>query len=106
MAGTPLEIPLTPSAQKFQIALGLLTYTLTLKWVDQPNGGWTLDIGDSDENPIVGGIPLITGADLLEQYKYVGIPGQLIVQTDHDINAVPTYENLGINSHLYFIPNE
>lgn len=105
MAGTPVEIPLTPNAQILSVALGLLTYKLTLVWNDEPNAGWVMDIADSDGDPIVQGVPLVTGADLLEQYGYLGIPGQLIVQTDHDVDAVPTYANLGINSHLYFIPN-
>lgn len=106
MAGTPVEIPLSPDAQKFSIPLGILTYQLTVKWSDAPNGGWFLDIADADGEPLAGGLAMITGADLLEQHKSLNIPGQLIVQTDHDTNAVPTYENLGINSHLYFIPND
>ena len=106
MAGTPVEIPLTPNAQNFTIPLGILDYELTFRWNDQDEGGWYMDIADSTGNPLVQNIPLVTGADLLAQYKYLGIPGQLKVQTDHNTNAVPTYANLGSNSHLYFIPNE
>lgn len=105
--GTPVEIPLLPSqAQSFQIALASITYTLTLTWDDEPQGGWMMDIGDENNAPILQGVPLVTGADLLAQYTYLGFPGTLIVQTDHDVNAVPTFDNLGVNSHLYFTPND
>lgn len=83
-----------------------MDYVLTFIYNDQLDGGWYMDIGDALNNPLSLGIPLITGADLLAQYAAdVGIPGQMEVQTDHDLYAVPTFDNLGVNSHLYFIPN-
>lgn len=103
MALIPYEIPLTPARQKFRIQLGGVTYTLTFSWNNAPTGGWVVDIADANEVPIVAGLPLITGADLLEQFAYLGIGGQLIVQSDFDVNAVPTYQNLGLTSHLYFL---
>lgn len=101
---TAVEIPLSPQAQTLQVALGGITYTFTLVWCD-PNQAWTLDIGDAQGNPIVRGIALITGADLLQQYAYLAIGGggQLIVQTDTDPDAVPTFANLGVTSHLYWV---
>lgn len=97
------EIPLLSTPQVFNITLAGVTYRMTLIWRDGDQGGWVLDIADQDSNPIVCGIPLITGADLLAQYGYLGIGGQLVVQTDHDVNTVPTFENLGDTSHLYFV---
>ena len=64
---------------------------------------WMLDISDAANAPLIQGIPLVTGVDLLQQYPYVGIAGQLVCQTTGDPYAVPTYDNLGIDSKLYFI---
>ena len=97
------EIPLTPSPQQFTIQLAGVTYTMRVRWIDSVTGGWCLDIGDADNNPILSGVMLVTGADLLEQYAYLGFGGKLGVQTDNDLNAVPTYTNLGVNSHVYFV---
>ncbi|AMM17512.1 hypothetical protein AX768_25265 [Burkholderia sp. PAMC 28687] len=97
------EIPLSGVPESFLIALSGVQYKLTLQWRDAPQGGWVLDIADSLANKIVSGIPLTTGADLLEQYAYLGIGGELWVQTDGDPAEVPTFENLGSTSHLYFI---
>lgn len=102
MTATAFEIPLSPQAQSKQIALAGITYGLTVTWCG-PAACWTLAIDDVDGNRLVGGVPLITGADLLEQYAYLGIGGSLICQTDTDALAVPTYDNLGVTAHLYFI---
>jgi len=99
---TITEVPLSPTPQTFSIALVGVTYNFKVFWNEQ-NNSWILNISDSNDNAIISGIPLITGADLLAQYAYLGIGGQLVVQTDNDPDAIPTLDNLGENSHLYFI---
>lgn len=106
MTQIPYEIPLSPQAQTFNILLGGATYRLTVQWNNAPTGGWVLDIADANDTPIVAGIPLVTGCDLLEQYEYLGINGQLEVQTDTDLAAVPDFSNLGTTSHLYFLTDD
>lgn len=106
MAIIPYEIPLTPVAQKFNITLAGKAYTLTFGWNDADQGGWVLDIADSSGVPLINGIPLVTGADLLAQYEYIGIGGSLEVQTDFDLTAPPTFENLGLTSHLFFLADD
>lgn len=96
------EIPLSPTPQTFKVSLSQVEYTMTLLYRDAPMGGWVLDIATATGSPIISGIPMVTGADLLAQYSYLGISGSLSVFTDHDLNAVPTFENLGVSSHLVF----
>lgn len=97
------EIPLSPEPQRLAITLAGVAYVLTVRWRDADQGGWVLDIADGQSVPILAGVPLVTGADLLAQYAHLGFAGELIVQTDHDLDAVPTFENLGDTSHLYFV---
>jgi len=99
---TVFEVPTAPKAQTFAISLAGITYNLTFTW-NVPSSAWILAIADSNGVTLVSGIPLVTGADLLEQYAYLGIGGQLIVQTDNDPTAVPTYESLGSTGHLFFL---
>lgn len=99
------EIPLTPAPQRFSISLAGTFYRLAILWRDNAQGGWVLDIATQDGTPIIGGIPLVTGCDLLAQYKYLGLGGALVVQTDHDPDAVPTFANLGVQGRLYFVPD-
>lgn len=96
------EIPLDPTPQTLSIVLGSTPYNLTVRWC-VPAAAWIVDIADSTGTPIVSGIPLVTGADLLEQYAYLGFGGQLIAQTDHDLSAPPTFDNLGSTGHLFFV---
>lgn len=100
---TPFEIPLSPQPQMFDITLGNVGYQFTFTYRDAPDGGWILDIADAGGNPIACGLPLVTGHDLLGQLAYLGINGALVVDSDGQPDQVPTFDNLGITSHLYFL---
>ncbi len=100
---TVVEVPLTGQAESFSISLGGVSYQLTVIYRAAAEGGWVLDIADANGVALVGGIPLVTGCDLLEQYAHLGFAGGLAVQTDHNPGAVPTFDNLGSTSHLYFV---
>jgi len=98
----PLQVG-TP--QTFSIQLGGVTYQMTFLYRNDTSGlgGWTVDITDSNGNPILQGIPLVTGADLLAQYKHLGFTGALVCQTTSNPDAVPTFANLGDDGQLYWI---
>ena len=102
---TFFELPLQPQPQVVSVALSGVTYTLTLRYRNTAQGGWVLDIGDSGNAPIVQGIPLVTGANLLKQYAYLGFVGALWVQTQDDPDAVPTFENLGTDGLVFYVTN-
>ncbi len=101
---TTYIIPLTNVPQVFNISLAEVEYLMTVKWNNANEGGWVIDLADALTNtPIAANIPMITGADLLEGLQYLGIEGSLVIFTDGDQNAVPTLENLGVESNLYFL---
>jgi hypothetical protein len=100
MSTAIFEVPLNGQPQTLQITLSNIVYQLTVQW--RNSAGWVLDIATQTGVPIIHGIPLVTGADLLAQYRYLGILGSLVVSTDANPDAVPTYANLGTASHLYF----
>lgn len=102
---TPYEIPLSPLAQSFQIALGGVLYSLDFWWCG-PASSWMLNIAAADKTPILQSIPVITGTDLLKQYKHLGIKGSLYVQTDGDLTRVPGYTDLGVGGHVYFVTED
>lgn len=99
---TPYEIPLSPQPQTFGIAIAGVTYKLTVMW-NFVNASWIIDIADSSGNPILSGVPMVTGADLLEQFGYLNFGFQLIAQTDNSPDTVPAFETLGSTGHLYAI---
>lgn len=101
---TTFIVPLLNIPQSFDIALAGVNYTMICRWNDAPDAGWVIDLADADTGAaIVTNIPLITGADCLAGLEYLGINGQLIVFTDGDDTAVPTLDNLGVESNLYFL---
>jgi len=98
------EVPLISAPQTLSTTWAGVVYNLNIYW-NWPSQTWIMDIADSANTPLLSGVPLVTGCDLLAQYKYLKIGGQLTVQTDHDRLAPPTFTNLGQTSHLYFIPD-
>jgi hypothetical protein len=99
------EIPLTPMPQTFYISLSGTQYQLVFNYRNVSMGGWVMDINDPLGNPLVCGIPLVTGANLLGQYGYLDFAGGMMVLSDGDWDAVPTFANLGLvgGSHLYWV---
>ncbi len=96
------EIPLSSEGQKFTVTLGSVDYSMTVQWRNAI-GQWLLDIADANGNALVSGLPLITGVNLLEQYRYLGFNGGLWVQGADDPDDLPTYDDLGVGSHLYWV---
>jgi len=97
------SIPLAGIPEKFKITLGGVDYHLTFTYQNTQDGGWYLNIADSLNNPIVNGIPLVTGVNLLAKYPHLGFAGRLWVQTDHAPDSVPTFKNLGTEANLYWV---
>lgn len=101
---TTFLLPLQNIPQSFEIQMAGVNYFMIVRWNDAADAGWVLDIADAvTKTPIVCNIPFITGADLLAGLEYFGINGRLVVFTDGDQFAVPTLENLGVESNLYFL---
>lgn len=97
------EFPLRPEAQQIQITLGGIEYTVRFGWGDTADGGWFIDVTDIDGAPLLRGLPLTAGEDVLQQVAYLGIAGEIRVQTDGDDLVEPTYANLGANGKVLFI---
>ena len=100
------EIPVTATPQTFLVTLTGTEYRLTLRYLDVDQGGWILNIADTEGTAILSGVPLVTGADLLAQYQHLGFGGSLIVLTAGDTDVVPTFAGLGSESRLYFVTSD
>lgn len=96
-------IPLTNVPQRFTIELAGVAYIIVCKW-NSEMPAWTLDIFDEvTSQPLIVNLPLVAGANLLEQFSHIGIPGKLLVYTDGDEFAPPTLDNLGQEANLYYL---
>jgi hypothetical protein len=102
MSFSTYEIPLVPGPQRLSTVINGRTYLLRVLYANEPEGGYFLDISAADGTPLVAGLPLVTGCDLLEQYAYLGLGVGLYVYTDGEPDATPTFDNLGATSHLVF----
>ncbi|MCT4707339.1 hypothetical protein MUA04_02165 [Enterobacteriaceae bacterium H11S18] len=98
------EIPLSADNQLF--TLQLAGQQLRLRLIYRDVAGWVLDILDPDDLPIVSGIPLVPGVDLLAAYGSLGFSGGLWVVSDDETQEYPSKTNLGYGSHLYFVTTD
>lgn len=96
------EIPLSPLPQSFSIDLDATSYKLTVGY-NRIGAYWALNIDDQQGIPIVHGIALVTGADLLEQFRYLGFTGALVCQSDGNADDIPTVDNLGQEGRVFYI---
>lgn len=95
-------IPLANTPQRFEIALGDTEYTVQCRW-NPAADSWIVDMWRADNGAsIFCNLPLVTGVDLLAQYRHL-VQGSLHIYTDGDENATPTMDNLGKESNLYYI---
>lgn len=99
---TAYEVPLIAAPETFFISLAGITYRFTTHWCPYASA-WILDIASEAGDLIIGGIAIVTGVDLLDQYEYLAFGGRLEAQSDFDLTAVPTFDNLGSGGRLYFI---
>ena len=106
MSFTYHELPLLPSlgAQTFRVDLGGTTYRLSFSWSRLSNC-WIMDVLDASDAPILRGVPLVTGTDLLGQFAYldIGGGGHMVTLTKGNLDAPPTYANLGDDGKLYWV---
>lgn len=98
-----IEIPFNAQPQVVSLRLAGQTYTWRLYWLD-PAQCWMIDIADIAGNPLISGVALVTGGDLLGQLQYL-VPGWLFVISDQKpVDTVPGWGDLGVTGHLYFVP--
>lgn len=101
---TAYKIPFTPQPLRMEISLGGVFYILRTYW-NTPMGCWILDIYDDSDLPLVRGIPIVTGGDLLQQFEYLGFNGMMLVwSTEGPWHMVPSFTSLGANSNVYYVP--
>ncbi len=101
---TVYEIPTSPKPQQFFVTFpNGNTYQIRLIYQFNDDDCWLMDIADSTGSALVSGIPLVTGADLLAQYAYLGLGVSMWVTTDGDPYEPPHYWNLGLTGggHLW-----
>lgn len=95
------QIPLYPGAQQFLVTLDNKTLQIRLIWREAEVGGWFIDFYDVDGSPILCGIPLRCGHNLLGQYEYLGL-GKMQAMINNDDSRDPTYDDMGYNLELYW----
>ncbi len=97
-------IPLSTGAQQFTIKLGENALQIRLVWREAQGGGWFMDLSDTDGTPVLSGLALRCGHDLLEEHVHLGL-GKLTVSLDGKSDSDPVYEDMGRQIQLIWSPS-
>lgn len=100
------RLPINNSVQQvFDVDLGDKSYTLRFQYNKQA-GAWFLDVSEQDGAALVQGLPLVSGANILDQYLYKGFGGVLVLYTDGEPDHMPNLNELGEWTSVYYVPVE
>ncbi len=91
MAQTFTLIPVAPGGQRFVISLDDTSYNVRVT-CERRGGRLRHRLRRHHGRHHCCGHPVVTGADLLEQYRHLGFTGALFVVTDRDTGDVPTFD--------------
>ncbi|HBH7053963.1 TPA: hypothetical protein KV183_003460 [Morganella morganii] len=94
-----IEIPVSNKNQQFDIQLDGGRYRIRL--VYRQFCGWVADMMDQAGTDIFTGVPLVSGTDILEPYRYMGFNGSLIFVCDETAGELSLSE-FGRKNRLYF----
>lgn len=99
-----LEIPVRSDIPSYEFKTDLenVLYNFSIRW-NERMATWIMDIGDEQGVIIVGGIPLLTGINILGPYKNELLPpGLFVVYDETGENRNPTRENFGVDIKLLY----
>lgn len=98
-----LQFPLSARAQTLRLQLGDTTFQFTFRW-NAFSACWIMDVDDADGNPVLHGLPCVTGLDMLAQHwAEMPVPGYIVAQTDGDPSTPPSFDNLGGLGRILFV---
>lgn len=84
------------------VTLGQTLYDVRFYYNDVEDGGWYVDFRDADNNPILLGQALTAGENVLQQFDYLGFPGEIWVSVNYDYNLEPDFNNIGSTGKVVF----
>jgi hypothetical protein len=68
-------------------------------------GYWVMGISDSNQNPLLTDVPLVTGLNLLRQYQYLNIGSVYVFNVTGVPVDSPNTNDLGTDFQLYWGDN-
>lgn len=87
---------------EFRISLDGVFFTLAFRFNFRMNR-WFMDVKDGENVPLINGVPLLQGTDLIERFKAVTLPaGHFLMLNLEDETIEAGADDLGANSLLLY----
>jgi hypothetical protein len=102
MSRTVYSLPVKPYPVKFRTMVNDTDYWFATQYREADEAGWVLDILNANENPLIMGIALVSGLDLMWQYHHMALDFSLVMSCREN-RGTPTYESLGSQDELLLV---
>lgn len=100
-----IELPIEPAAsQRFTSQLGTEKYTFTIDWNYRADCFMLTMVKDIGSEPLMRGVPVVLGADLLDPYNY--LIGSLLLVDTTNLGKEATIADFGVRTKLYWFSQE
>jgi len=99
---TNFEMNCNANNQRFGITLNGIQYRLQIVWRTFSQC-WVMSILNLDGTPVISEIPLVAGANLLEQYQHLGFGGELYAFNVDNPEIPPSFSSLGSEGKLFWV---
>lgn len=103
-----VRLPITPRGPFFSVTTELdeVSYVFTFRWNGR-GGWWLVDIASSGGVVLVRGLRLTVNVPLLRGFRSPLLPSGLLMAADSTGRGEdPTFESLGRNTLVYYVPPE
>jgi len=93
------EIPLNSGPERFGLAINGVNYRFRTGYANADGSGWYLDISHDDGSPLISGMALVPGTNLMAPYSYMGLNFALLMTSES--GDPPLFGELGTACRLY-----
>lgn len=92
------------SSQEFRMPLENTFYRWRVRWNSRTKY-FSFDLYDDDSNPLLLGVPMLKGANLLNAFQDIPIGGLFMITTDEE-EGEATLENIGESVNLVHLTQQ
>lgn len=103
-----VEIPITSAVANydFKTTLEGLVYSFRMQW-NQRFNRWVMSLSDGNDQPLIQGVPVLSGPIVLEQYVTEGLPpGAILFLDTSGENIDPGRDDLGDRVRMFYITSD
>lgn len=97
-----VQLPFDGINERFTTSLEGRDFVISVRW-NEWIPAWEMSIGTAADGVLATPIPIVGGADLIDQYRdRLGLTGAMFAYVEGEADQTPTEDNLGAAGGVYY----